>query len=156
MIDAIPLPSRDGPFEREFWEFLDKGILAHQHCEACDRWHFPPRWRCSCHGALRYRPVSGNARLWSWTVIHPPVLPAFAPFAPYVVVIAELEEDPVLRMVGPAVLTPGDPINRVTADQLKIGMPLRAVITPLAPDVAWPAWQILPHRNSETLHDNRL
>lgn len=142
MIEAIPLPSREGAFEQEFWAALDAGHLVHQHCAACSRWHFPPRWRCPCGGELAYRPVSGRARLWSWTVVHPPVLPAFAPFTPYVVGIAELDEAPGLRMVGPLIMEEGDPIDRVKPDQLKIGMPLVASISRIAADVAWPAWKL--------------
>ena len=142
MIDAIPLPSREGAFEQGFWAALDEGRLAHQHCGACSRWHFPPRWRCTCGGALAYRPVSGRARLWSWTVVHAPVLPAFAPFPPYVVGIAELDEAPGLRMVGSLIVDEGDPIDRVQPDQLKIGMPLVASISRIAADVAWPAWKL--------------
>ena len=142
MIDGIPLPARDGPFEAGFWEALDRGELAHQHCTACGAWHFPPRWRCACGGTLAWRPVSGRARLWSWTVVHPPVLPAFMPFAPYPVAIAELAEAPGLRMAGPLLERPGDPIDHVDPAQLEIGMPLRACIVELADGVRWPAWQI--------------
>lgn len=142
MIPGIPLPARDGPFEAGFWDALDRGELAHQQCEACSAWHFPPRWRCTCGGALTYRPVSGRARLWSWTVVHPPVLPAFAPFAPYPVAIAELTEAPGLRMVGPLVEQPGDPLNHVDPARLRIGMPLTACVITLADGVRWPAWQI--------------
>ena len=142
MIDGIPLPARDGPFEGPFWEALDRGELAHQHCPVCSAWHFPPRWRCLCGGALAWRTVSGKARLWSWTVIHPPVLPAFMPFAPYPVAIAELEEAPGLRMAGPLIEQPGDPLNHVDPARLSIGMPLTACVTPIAPGLNWPAWQI--------------
>lgn len=142
MIDGIPLPARDGPFEAGFWDALDQGKLAHQHCDTCGQWHFPPRWRCTCGGALAYRPVSGRATLWSWTVVHPPVLPAFAPFTPYVVGIAALEEAGNLRMVGPLVITEGDPVNRVKPDALNIGMPLTASIVPIAPGVSWPSWKL--------------
>lgn len=143
MIEAIPLPDREGPFEAGFWAALDRGTLAHQHCAPCDSWHFPPRWRCRCGGVLTYRPVSGRAQLWSWTVVHPPVLPAFAPFAPYVVAVAALAEAENLRMVGPLVLHPGDPIDRVRPEQLAIGMPLQAHVHTLAPDLRWPVWQII-------------
>jgi len=142
MIDDIPLPARDGPFEQGFWAALDRGELAHQHCEACDSWHFPPRWRCHCGGTLSYGTVSGDARLWSWTQVHPPVLPAFAPFAPYLVAIAELVEADGLRMVGSLVIGAADPINRVQPSQLRIGMPLTAVVREIAPGVPWPAWQV--------------
>ncbi len=142
MIDGIPLPARDGPFEAGFWEALDRGELAHQHCTACGAWHFPPRWRCACGGTLAWRAVSGEAHLWSWTVVHPPVLPAFMPFAPYPVAIAELAEAPGLRMSGPLLERPGDPIDHVDPARLEIGMPLRACIVELADGVRWPAWQI--------------
>lgn len=143
MIDAIPLPSREGAFEQGFWAALDEGHLAHQRCADCQRWHFPPRWRCVCGGELAYRQVSGRATLWSWTVVHAPVLPAFAPFTPYVVGIAELEETPGLRMVGPLIVAEGDPIYRVKPDLLKVGMPLVARIDRIAADVAWPSWKIV-------------
>ena len=142
MIENIPLPARDGPFEAGFWAALDRGELAHQQCEACSAWHFPPRWRCTCGGALAYQPVSGKARLWSWTVVHPPVLPAFAPYAPYPVAIAELDEAPGLRMTGALVKNPGDPINHIDPARLSVGMPLTACVITLADGVRWPAWKI--------------
>lgn len=142
MIEGIPLPDREGPFEEGLWAALDRGELAHQHCAACGAWHFPARWRCSCKGPLAYRVVSGEAQLWSWTQVHAPVLPAFAPFTPYVVGIAQLSEGKNLRMVGPLLRQSGDPINAVRPEELHIGMPLRAAVISLAPDTAWPAWLI--------------
>lgn len=144
MIEAAPLPARDGPFEQGFWEALDAGILAHQRCEACCRWHFPPRFRCdACGGALAYQPVSGRARLWSYIEVHPPVLPAFAALTPYLAAVVELVEQPGLRMAGHLVRRPDDPINRVRAADVAIGMPLRAAIVPLSPEVSWPRWMIM-------------
>lgn len=142
MIEGIPLPDRNGPFEEGFWTALERGELAHQHCKACGAWHFPARWRCTCKGQLEYSAVSGVAKLWSWTHVHAPVLPAFAPFTPYVVGIAQLVESPSLRMVGPLLRTQSDTINAVHPDELHIGMPLRAAVINLAPDTAWPAWLI--------------
>lgn len=143
MIGGIPLPDREGPFEAGFWAALDQGRLAHQHCPVCGAWHFPMRWRCRCGGALDYRDVSGRARLWSWTVVHPPVLPVFAEFTPYVVAIAALVEADDLRMVGPLCIDPGDPINRVRPEDLSIGISLEAQIVPLTAGLNWPAWKIL-------------
>ncbi|MCP5395256.1 MAG: OB-fold domain-containing protein [Sphingomonadaceae bacterium] len=144
MINGIPLPARDGPFEEGFWAALDRGVLAHQHCEACATWHFPPRWRCHCGGALTYQEVSGAGTLWSWTEVHPPVLPAFAPFAPYVVGLVQLDEGEGLRMVGNLVVASGDPINRVRPEQLQIGMKVQAVIGEIADGIPWPSWKIEP------------
>ena len=142
MIADIPLPARDGPFEQGFWQALDQNRLAHQQCANCSAWYFPARWRCQCRGALTYRYVSGRAKLWSWTFVHAPVLPAFATYVPYAVGIAELEESPALRMVGSLILSPDDAINAVTADPLWIGRPLIAVVRDLGNDVRWPVWQL--------------
>lgn len=142
MIAGIPLPTTDGPSEAEFWAGLKAGELRHQHCVACDAWHFPARWRCICGNELYYRGVSGRATLWSWTQVHPPVLPAFAPFTPFIVGIAQLEEAQNLRMVGSLIIQPSDPINRVQSEVLRPDMPLRACIIQISSDVAWPAWQL--------------
>ena len=56
--------------------------------------------------------------------------------------IAELAEAPGLRMAGPLLERPGDPIDHVDPARLEIGMPLRACIVELADGVRWPAWQI--------------
>ena len=143
MIGNIPLPARDGAFEAGFWTALDRGELAHLCCTSCGQWHFPARWRCTCGSPLEYRAVSGRASLWSWTEVHPPVLPAFAQFTPYVVGIAELDDAPGVRMVGALLIEPTDPINRVRPSELAIGMPLRACILTLGEGIRWPAWQIL-------------
>ncbi|MFZ4110506.1 MAG: Zn-ribbon domain-containing OB-fold protein [Polymorphobacter sp.] len=140
MIEGSPVPARTGPFEADFWAILDEGRLAHQHCYNCGAWHFPARWRCACGGALVYVPVSGKARLWSWTEVHAPVLPAFTAFTPYVVGIVELAEAAGLRMIGPLLNAPKDPINAVRKQDLQIGMPLQAVVCPLSTTVAWPSW----------------
>lgn len=142
MIEGIPLPSRGDGIESGFWRALDAGILAHQRCTVCRHWHFPPRARCHCGGSLDYEPVSGRATLWSYTVAHPPLLPAFAQLAPYPVIVAELDEQPGLRMVGTVARAVDDPINAVSPADLRIGMPLRAAIVALSPDIRWPRWLI--------------
>ena len=38
--------------------------------------------------------------IWSFIVPHPPLLPAYAEFAPYNAIIVELDEDPMIRFVG--------------------------------------------------------
>ena len=144
MIEGIPLPARDGAYEQGFWEAMDAGVLAHQRCESCGRWTFPPRWRCQCGGALTYKAVSGRGVLWSWTQVHAPVLPAFAALTPYVVAIIQLEEQADLRMAGLLIRAPGTPVNAIVPADLYIGMPLKAVVTPLGADVRWPHWQIVP------------
>ena len=47
-----------------------------------------------------WEPTSGRGTVWSFIVPHPPLLPAFAEFAPYNAIIVELDEDPTIRFVG--------------------------------------------------------
>jgi uncharacterized OB-fold protein len=82
----------------EFYAFCARGELRLQRCSACHAWRHPPRFRCAHCGSdeFTWERVSGRGHVFTWTVTHRPVDPAFTP--PYAVVIAELEEGP--RLVG--------------------------------------------------------
>jgi uncharacterized OB-fold protein len=144
MISGIPLPATDDPLEQPFWQGLAAGELRMQHCPACADWWFPPGRRCTrCGGQPRWQRVSGRGRIWSFVEVSPPVLPAFAPYAPYPVVLVELEEAVGLRLVGQVVCAPAAPINALRAQQLAIGAPVAASIEPLADNVYWPRWLLI-------------
>ena len=96
MTDRI-LPAAVG-LNAEFYEFLARGELRLQRCGTCRAWQHPPRYRCVHCGAhdVAWEPVTGRGRVFSWTVTHRAVDPAFTP--PYAVVIVEIDEGP--RLVG--------------------------------------------------------
>ena len=75
--------------------------------------------------------VSGRGRIWSFIEVHPPVLPAFMPYAPYPVVLVELEEAVGLRLVGNVVHQRGAGIDSVNLSELEIGRPVTALIDQL-------------------------
>ena len=88
------------------------------------------------------RYVSGRARrvaIWSFVVVHPPVLPAYAELSPYPVVVVELDEDPALRMVGNVVATPDGPINEVDPASLRIGLPVEVAFAEVG-GMTLPRW----------------
>jgi uncharacterized OB-fold protein len=91
------LPSPLGP-SAEFYGYLARGELRLQRCASCGGWRHPPRHRCAACGSVEasWEPARGRGRLFSWTVTHRPVDPAFEP--PYVIAVLELEEGP--RLVG--------------------------------------------------------
>ncbi len=91
------MPAPVGP-NAEFYAYLAKGELRLQRCSACGAFRHPPRHRCAACGSLdaTWELASRRGRLFSWTVTHRPVDPAFTP--PYVVAVVELEEGP--RLVG--------------------------------------------------------
>ena len=91
------VPDPIGP-AAEFYKFLADGELRLQQCSACGAFRHPPRLRCAACGsaAVTWTPASGRGRVFSWTVTHRAVDPAFE--APYAIVVCELEEGP--RLVG--------------------------------------------------------
>jgi uncharacterized OB-fold protein len=91
------LPNPIGP-NAEFYAWCARGDLRLQRCSDCGAWRHPPRHRCAACGSLAssWESVSGRGRVFSWTVTHQPLDPAFEP--PYAVVVVELEEGP--RLVG--------------------------------------------------------
>jgi hypothetical protein len=87
-----------------------------------------------------WRVQSGRGRIWSFVVAHPPLLPPFEAEAPYAVVLVELEEDPLIRLVGNVVRREGDAINAVPGDSLKIGAPVRAIFGTSLEGFPVPLW----------------
>lgn len=81
-----------------FWQAAEEGRLAIQQCEACDRAVFYPRPICPhCWSErLVWRDASGDGTLKSWSTIHRPGHPAWAPVAPYTVGVVALREGPTM------------------------------------------------------------
>jgi hypothetical protein len=84
--------------------------------------------------------MSGEGRVWSVAVPHPPLLPSFAGLAPYNVIVVELAEDPSIRLVGNLVASAAGAINEVDPRTIRIGAPVRAVFEKVADDVALIRW----------------
>jgi hypothetical protein len=90
---ARPVPVPD-EVSAPFWAAAAAGELHIQHCPGCARYQHPPEPLCRgcCTADLRFVPVSGRARLHSWTLTCSGARhPAFDG-APYVVGLAELVE----------------------------------------------------------------
>jgi uncharacterized OB-fold protein len=96
MTDRL-MPAPVGP-NAEFYAFLGRGELRLQRCVACGAWRHPPRHRCAACGSVEaaWEPASGRGRVFTWTVTHRPIDPAFT--LPYAIVVVELAEGP--RLVG--------------------------------------------------------
>jgi len=141
MIVDWPLPASDGE-NGGFWTSARRGVLSIQSCVSCGRLRHLPRPMCPwCRSLERtWTAVSGTGKVWSYVVPHPPLLPAFAPLAPYNVVVVALAEDPSIRLVGNLVSSVDGAINEVTVDEHTIGLAVRAVFAPMADDVALVRW----------------
>jgi uncharacterized protein len=118
-LPGMPAPEAT-ELDREYWEAAKRHELAVQICAACGAAKWPPEEICSqCHSFERsWVRASGNGRIYSWTRAWHPVHPALAEYGPYLVVVVQLDDFPVLH-IGNLL---GDPMEDVTA-----GMPVEAV-----------------------------
>ena len=132
-----PLPLPDDA-SAPYWEAARRQELVVQHCADCDAPRFPPRPMCPhCHSlGCAWREVSGRGTVYSFVVVHPPVLPAFQERLPLVIVLVELAEDPNLRIVGN--------LLDVSPGEVRIGLPVEVAFEDAAPDVTLPQWRARP------------
>jgi len=119
------IPDPMGP-SAELYAFWAKGELRLQRCADCGAWRHPPRFRCAAcaSDAVTWDVASGRARVFSWTITHRPVDPAFDP--PYAIVVAELEEGP--RLVGS--------LAGIANDELRLDLPVVVALEPANDRVA--------------------
>ena len=135
------LPDLDEPTSAEFWSGCARGELLVQACGACGKWRMPPRPMCPycLSTAVQWVRTSGRGRIWSFIVVHPPLLPAFAAVAPYNSIVVELEEDPMIRYCGNLVVSADGEINEIDPTTITIGEPVRVVFHRID-DVWLPRW----------------
>jgi len=102
-----PVPDRD---TQPFWDAVTEHRLVVQRCSECGRWIWQPQPICpTCHAAEPvWTGVSGDARMVSWTVLHPPVLTAWQDKLPFVILLVELDDAPGVRMIGQLVNDAGE------------------------------------------------
>lgn len=145
MIENAPLPDVDDD-TRPFWEGTAAGELRMQACASCGRLRFPPRPMCPYCQSLEseWQAMSGRGTVWSYVVPHPPLLPAFMPFAPFNVVVVALDEDPTLRLVGNLLASPEGAINEIDPATIRIGEPVQVVFQYAGEDITMPRWVRVP------------
>ncbi len=127
-----------------FWEGARRGALRMQQCSETGRLIFPPRpmspW--GQHTEPSWTTVSGRGTIWSFVVPHPPLLPQFAAFARYNVIIVALDEDPTIRLVGNLVASAGGPIDEIDPDTIEIGSAVRVAFERVTDEISMPRWTL--------------
>lgn len=95
---AMRLLPRITPENEFFWTSGADGRLRFLRCEECAYLVHPPSPRCPrcLSKKLSPTPVSGKAKVLSFTVNHQPWIPGFDP--PYVIAIVEIEEQAGVRL----------------------------------------------------------
>ena len=86
-----PIPSVDNV---AFYDAARRGELCFQRCADCREWRHYPRPvcpHCSSTG-FHWERATGLGRIYTWTIVHGPTLPAFQDSAPYNVVDVLMDE----------------------------------------------------------------
>ena len=127
MSPAMLRATLDDPLTRPFWDGCARGELLVPRFTVSGNVVWPPRPMDPVSRTLEHEWVraTGEATIWSFVVAHPPLLPAYAEFAPYPVVVVELTDHPAVRMVGNIVTAVDAPIDSVAPATITIGEPVR-------------------------------
>jgi uncharacterized OB-fold protein len=123
-----PLPRPEQPdLTQPFWDAAKRHSLVIPHCRRCEQYFWYPREVCpEClETDWEWMPVSGRGRLFTYTVVRQPLLPAFAEDVPYAYAVVQLEEG--VRMVS-------NVVECDIPDALRVGMPLEAVYDDVTPE----------------------
>ncbi len=96
-----PIPAAD-ELTAPFWEAARARRLVIQRCSACGYYNHPPRQFCDACLAreLAFAPASGRGAVFSYTVMHQRDVAGFEGEAPFINIVVELAEQPMLLMVG--------------------------------------------------------
>jgi uncharacterized OB-fold protein len=115
------------PLDAPFWDALRRHELVVQRCDECGALRFVPSVRCRRCGSssATWVPMSGDATVYTYTIVHRAPTPAYQADAPYAIAYVELAEGPRMptRLVD------------VDTDEVAIGMPVEVVFDDVDDDL---------------------
>lgn len=115
-VPTRPLPKANEFDTREFWEGTKENEFRYQQCNQCETVVFYPRRHCTgcTSGELQWKVASGNATIYSFSVVRQSYHPFFRNLVPYTVAWIDLDE-------GPRILSN---VTDVAPEDVEIGMKL--------------------------------
>lgn len=127
-----PLPALEG-LTAEFYAWCRRGELRFQRCTACGTFRHVPREICAACNSFdwEWAPATGRGRVYTWTVVHRALHPAFVDATPLAPVVAEMEEG--VRLLGNMI--------DCAPEALAIGMPVEVVFEAVTPEVSLPRFR---------------
>ncbi len=120
---VLPRPLNE-ELSKPYWEGAKRHELLLPRCRRCNRCHFYPREFCPhCFSPeIEWVPATGQARVYSYTIVHQPPHPSFE--VPYVYAIVQLAE---------GVMMPSNIVDCEPSD-VRIDMPLSPVFEDITPE----------------------
>ncbi len=125
----IPIPDALTKF---FWDGVHEHRLLILRCQSCGHYVHYPRPICDRCQATDLSPeqMSGEATVYSYTIVMQAFHPYFIQRIPYVLAVVELAEEPGLRITT-------NIAGCLEAD-LKVGLPLQVIFTDVADGLTLP------------------
>ncbi len=129
-----PLPDPGDALTEQFYSHCARGELRFQRCTSCGMWRHLPRFLCARCGSSdwSWERSSGRGRIFSWTVTHQPMHPAFAAEVPYVTVIVEMDEG--VRLVSR--------LRDLAGAELVLDLPVLVDFEPVTGAIALPYFRV--------------
>jgi uncharacterized OB-fold protein len=136
---------------RTYFGHCAQGRYHLQRCSACSLLRYPPGPSCYWCGSpeSHWDPVSPTGTVHSYTEVHHAIQPGFKAYAPYAVLIVDLDEqrghptaDEALRVVGNLVAPDGALAGPALVRQVGIGSVVEMTFTRLSAEIALPNWTL--------------
>jgi uncharacterized OB-fold protein len=129
-----PVPVTD-ELSQPFWDAAKQRRLVIQRCGECGYYNHPPRPVCECCSSqrLKFAPVSGRGTIYTFTVMHQPSVAGFENEVPYINIVVELDEQPLLFMVSN--------LPHAERDKVRIGGRVEVRFEERGPDLVLPQFR---------------
>jgi len=150
---TLVVPDNDSEW-KEFYAHARQHRLMLRRCTECGLMRYPPTHACPWCMELgwKWHEVSGRGTIYSYEIVVHAIQPGFKEWAPYPVVLVELDEqrgkptsDEGLRIVANLVTSEGNPERE---ENVAIGKRVRVVFQDLAEHLALPQF-VLSQEASE-------
>jgi len=141
------VPENDSEW-REYLRAAREHQLVMRKCAACGLMRYPPTHACPWCADLgwSWQEVSGRGAIHSYEIVVQAIQPGFRDWAPYPVVLVELDEqrsrptpDEGLRMIANLVRPDFTPERE---ENLAVGKRVRVLFQDLAPEIALPQFTL--------------
>lgn len=153
---ALIVPETDSEW-RGYFEAARAGRLVVRRCGECGLLRYPPGAACPWCASLAWswQAVSGRGTIYSYEIVVQAIQPGFRDWAPYPVVVVELDEqhgvptpDDGVRLVA-NLLRPD--VTPEAEERVAIGARVEVVFQPIARDFVLPQFRLADERPSGPL-----
>ena len=135
----------------DFFKLCGGHQLHLQQCDDCGLKRYPPTTACPfCSSPnATWKPVNGRGTLYSYGEVHHAIQPVFKEYAPYLLLLVELNEQrdnpnefDGLRLQGNLVTPEGRLASQELVRSVGIGTQLKVVYVDMGDGLALPQWTV--------------